>query len=367
MVVKCEIQLNCSEDGCYRNGSVVSGNVIIKLSKSCHFEKIMIALKGRSDVWWKERNRNDAGSRSHFKAKDQIVDIDVNILNNEVGILPAGTFIREFSFTLPIDAPSTYSYQDSSSYYASISYCVRAKLFYASFFSFPMRYKKEIQVINMMQIQIPREPISYSLKENLVQKFGTISTNDDIDLKVIVSNTFVKPSDNAELCLQVTNNTKYSIHKLIISLYQVVTLRDDMGRTKVISKEIKESRQKTNKVGKNNYTCMYATVPIPSNSNTIRSRVISKDYKIVVAISIPHIKRENSLDIQLTVVGALADFDNEVATIASIATIATIASAPTMALNEGIGSIVNNNHVMENAECLPERPPTYWEAISEEK
>lgn len=375
MGLKCEIHLEKPADGVYRPGAIVSGYIQYFLNKEIQFESIRLGLKGRSECSWKEKSRSENGSRSRFEAKEQIIDMDRNILTTTSGFLPAGLYSETFRFQLPETVPPTFKYHgDGCS--AQVSYCVRAKFTFASFFSFPANYRFDITVANTIKPTLPLEPVTYGLQDTLNRKFGFVGKPVDADLKVTISKSFLAPSESADLCLQVTNNTKYSIPQLKITLYEVLTLNDDIGRSKTILKEIKECREKTEKVKKSNYSCMYSTIPLPSDLSTMQgSRIISRDYKIVVIMSIPEIKRETTLDIPIQI-GYLLSANEQAITNQEAENVQEMTRVlPDSIHGSSTSLVVNNNNYIHNQSvtvnpgpsATGEAPPAYWDVMGEAK
>lgn len=367
MGFKCDIHLEKPPDGLFRPGDTVSGYAQYFLTKETQFESIRLGLKGKSECSWKEKGRSDTGSRSRFEAKEQIIEVDNNILTSASGFVPPGLHTASFRFPLPENIPPSFKYYgDGCS--ASVTYCVRMKFTFAAFFSFPSTYRADVIVANTIKPTLPLEPFTYGLQDSLHRKFGFVGAKIDADLKVTISKSFLSPGESAELCLQVTNNTKYSIPKLIISPFEMLTLSDDFGRSKTILKEIKESRTKTDKVRKCNYTCMYSTINLPSDLTTMQgSRIISREYKIVVTMSIPAINRETTLDIPIQIGHILPpreEFNvNEQPTREE-----TVTLIPENIYGSTNNLVVNNNNYVQNNVTVnpgpsSDAPPAYWEVM----
>lgn len=395
MGLKCQIILEKPLEGAFRPGDSVIGTVEFSLDKDSQFENITLSLKGRSRCWWKEKHRPESGSKSSFNGEENLVSIDFNLLSNPIGFVPAGTHITPFCFTLPKNLPPSFTYEGHNCR-ASVAYIVRTKFVYSAFFSFPARFFVDVPIINSIVPTLPQEPVVYGLHDTLSKKFG-VNGNRDMDLKVTIAKSLISPGENAELCLEVYNNTKYSIPKMKICLFQILSLTDEALRTKVVSKEIEECRVKTAKVGKGKYTCLFNSVTIPSDLSTLQgSRIISRDYKLAVIASIPDMKREFTLDVPI-LIGRVANTNNisrqnsrDTVNLTNDATTNTCPTAPgdeNDMFKQALEQSLNLNHVFDMNNSMPahssndyytrasssssqaesEAPPAYWKVMNEEK
>lgn len=396
MWAHCQIHVEKPPGGPFKPGDVITGYIDYPLQKNAEFNNVILSLKGRSKCYWKDKKKTNNGDKTKFNGEEDLVSINLNMLNDGDDEIKAGLHSFPFSFTLPNNIPPSFK-DDGDNYHASIEYIIRAKFIFSRklfpVFSFPLRFYENVTVVNPIVLTKPLESVTYGLHDELSKKFGAVvDTNQDFDLKVTLAKSVITPGENLDLYLQVYNNTKHSVGKIYINLFQNLTLTDDSRNTNIISKEIKDSRMKTKKIGKEQYTRSFHTITIPNYLSTVQnSRIIGRDYKLVIKTSISNMKREINLDIPLLIgwvippkqninVEATQEQASNVATLNNdddddeiLQEILTKSLCIDQAFELNIGSPASSSNSNDNATPssstarVTESPPDYWQVVNEKK
>jgi len=106
----------------YFPGDVVSGQVLVNLTKEKSFKKIQVELVGKGTVEWTEqRTVNNSTHTDHFSNYESYVEHQLTV--HQGPDLPAGDHVIPFSLALPPNVPSSFEGSDGN-----VRYYVRANI-----------------------------------------------------------------------------------------------------------------------------------------------------------------------------------------------------------------------------------------------
>lgn len=353
MGVHCEISLFKPMDGIYKPGTIVSGSIKFAVDKVTEFSKITVSLKGFSLLRIEERRsqhsvHHRAGNQRHTIThvnKEVIVDNDT-VVKSEKFTMNIGSEEMRFHFKLPLNIPPTFKYskhQGRERIYCKIFYYIRIKFDRPGLFERTKRFKKEMAVESGVLPVLPRGPAICAEKKTLTTIFS--SKNHIVNLKAVIQDSVIEIGGKIDFNCEVENLTNINIKALEIRLLEVYTfMKNNYTKTKV-TEYVKHTDSKTSSIKTGEKQTFDFVIDVPSDKVSVEhSQIIFRKYfvEILARLPIPH--RNFPLTIPLQI-GHILDSEMHL--------------VPTL-----VASDVN---VEAGGASSFEEPPTYWEAMGEEK
>lgn len=347
MGVTCEIHLDKPEEGYFRPGSVLTGSIKYTLSKDTVFNSITVTIKGKAKCTFPNKdpiNHNHPHHNHHqnphynpprpqnFVGNEDILVLNSVIPTNETGVIEAGEHKASFNFTLPNNIPPSYAFQNFQ-YSANIKYYLRIKFSEPNLFKFAKRFRKEIVIAPTVLSNVSLEPITYALQKNLTSFFS--SKKNCISLKATISKSLLLRNEEADLRYEVNNNSSANVPKIKTRVKSITTMRSDCGRSDVYD-DTTDCHCETDEISSRTEKDFIIKLRIPMDAYTVQfSRIITREYKILVTVNVSGFHRDAHLEIPVQIGEPMMS---------------------NMVLVRDMSQVVEN-----------EPPPSYWEAMEEEK
>ncbi|XP_047992099.1 arrestin domain-containing protein 5-like [Leguminivora glycinivorella] len=332
MGVYCEINLCKPVDGVYTPGSAVSGKIKYCLDKETVFSKIIVSLKGHG--WLAlDDNFEISHDRLHsYRNTEDYVDVENIIYENEKGEpLSAGSYETEFNYQLPENIPGSLKYLKNSPEYTvwcNIKYYVCIKFEKPELLSFNKRYKKKITVVSGVTPRLPTEQPVYGEQTSLFQLGSLFSSKKSIvNIKATMANSVVKPGDSVKVDYEVENNTNLTLKGVEIKLVEVDSFTVKGKKDPRIVEDVKDTDIKYGAMQSGETKTFSDEITIPDGLASIdHSKMIARDYAVAITAVIPMPHHNLVLEIPVQVIDRL-----------------------------------------DASEASGSAPPSYWEAMGEEK
>lgn len=349
MGVHCEISLFKPMDGVYKPGTIVSGHIKYAVDKVTEFTKITVSLKGLSLLRIQERRvvHNGKRTETHYVThvnNEVIVDNDT-VVKSENFAMNIGSEEMHFHFKLPVNIPPSlkYSkYQGNENIHCSILYYVRIKFDRPGFFNTAKRFKKEIPVVSGILPVLPRQPTICGERKTLTKIFSR--KNHELGLKAVIQDSVIETGGKVYFNCEVENLTNINIKALEISLQEVYTfMKNNYSQTTVIE-HVKYTDSKTCSIKSGEKTTFDFVIDVPSDKVSLEhSQIIFRKYFVEIVAKIPFPHRNLALLIPLQI-GHILESEMHL-----------------------VRTLVSDVNVRASAAFSSENPPTYWEAMGEEK
>lgn len=329
MGITCEISLVRPENGSFTSGSTVSGAIRYILNKDEILDKITISLKGNGVLRMKTRNRSN---NKKYKNKEEYVDIDHVIHSNEKNApLSRGLYETQFSFTLPLNIPSSMKYVNDTLKYrvdCKILYYIRIKFERPGFLQFDKRFKKNITVVSRVTPKLPMVPTNYGNQNTFTTLSQLFSSKKSvIEIKANIQNSVLQPGGKININYEVLNNTTFVIKGVEIQLQEIYRFTSKKGRQAFFKEYIPFTDTKTSSIKSGHVQKMDITIDVPVDRISFdHSKMISRQYFVAIQaiLPIPHSDPVLKIPVQIDV-------------------------------DTGMTAATTN-----------ESPPSYWEAVAEE-
>ncbi|XP_061719060.1 uncharacterized protein LOC133526443 [Cydia pomonella] len=333
MGVYCEINLFKPVDGVYTPGSTVSGKIKYCLDKETVFSKIIVSLKGHGWLVLDDDFQKSNDQLCTYRNSENYVDVENIIYDNVKGEpLPAGSYETEFNYQLPQNIPGSLKYMNKSPQYTvwcNIKYYVRIKFEKSELLSFNKHYKKKITVVSGVTPRLPTEPTVYGEQTSLFQLGSLFSSKKSIvNIKATVANSVLKPGGSVKIDYEVENSTNLTLKAVEIKLIQVDSFTVKGKKEARIEEDVKETDIKYGAMQSGETKTFSDEITIPAGLASLdHSKIIARDYAVAITAVIPMPHRNLVLEIPIQVVDRLES----------------------------------------SLEASGSAPPSYWEAMGEEK
>ncbi|KAL4612952.1 arrestin domain-containing protein 3-like [Arapaima gigas] len=115
-----------NEQNIFSNGDILTGRVVVVISKETKIETLIVKARGKAQVHWTEQQGKYI---DHYRSKENCLNLDHIILSRKKNkgesniVLAPGSHVYPFSFRMPRSMPSTFKGE-----YGSVEYKVEAKL-----------------------------------------------------------------------------------------------------------------------------------------------------------------------------------------------------------------------------------------------
>lgn len=177
----------------------------------------------------------------------------------------------------------------------------------------------------------------------------------ELNLKAVVQNSIIGIGGKVYFDCEVENFTNVTIKTLKISLQELyIFVKHKEYVTKVIEK-VKHTESETCSIKSGEKQKFDFVVDVPNDIVSLEfSSIVARQYVVVICAKLPIPHRNLDLWIPLQI-GDVIDTHTVSDTNAELETYTETKS------------IVNDDHVVNGGPSTSEGPPTYWEAMSEEK
>ncbi|CAB3244680.1 unnamed protein product [Arctia plantaginis] len=339
MGIFCEMNLFKPSDGAYHPGQVVSGKIKYAVDEPMEFDKITTSLKGNGYVIIRVRHGNNRRNRT-YRSNEVYVDRDIIIQDTKVEV-PVGCYEIDFSFTLPMELPSSLNIRTFYGRYnitCRIIYYIRIKFERPGFFAFNKHFKKEITVISGGVPKLSREPVIYGDTKKVMSICSCKTSN--INIKATILNSVIPLGGKIILNYEVENKSNVLVKSVETKLVEIHTFKAAGYSNVKIEKDIPDTDCKTSAVNCGDTQRMPVEINVLSDIHSLaNATIVLRDYfvRIVVQLPIPHINAVLDVPVQI---GAI---DSE----------STAGAAFQPISDDNVPSI--------------DPPPSYWEAMGETK
>uniref|UniRef100_A0A3B3SGR5 Uncharacterized protein n=1 Tax=Paramormyrops kingsleyae TaxID=1676925 RepID=A0A3B3SGR5_9TELE len=115
-----------NEEKTFSSGDMLSGRVLLVLSKETKIEGLRVKMKGKAEVQWSERHLGEKRTR-HYSSKEKYFKLEQLVTGQEKGnevVLAAGSHVYPFTFQIPQgNMPSSFKGD-----HGKVKYKLEAKL-----------------------------------------------------------------------------------------------------------------------------------------------------------------------------------------------------------------------------------------------
>ena len=224
-------------------GDVITGVMNLSVTKSSGPGTLYLRFKGIEKTYWVTRSGSGKNSTTtSHRGRHKICNVSYPIYNFDHGLAEGG-YCLPFSFRLPDHIPSSFNYQNESSFFSSTptSAVIKYK-FFGKFIGLSNELIKGKQ-------QVTVRHLSYSFEKSLEQKvkanFKTwcCVQKGSCELSVSYPQDSYNPTQNAKFHAIVDNSqSKLSILQMVCRFGYTMRLKDDYNRTFVVKKNLIEKR-----------------------------------------------------------------------------------------------------------------------------
>ncbi|XP_049868193.1 uncharacterized protein LOC126368326 [Pectinophora gossypiella] len=339
MGVLCEISINKTADEVFRPGMAVSGEIRYTVNKETTFSRITVSIKGTGRVVITEkRTDKDRTYDVTSSTSENYVDID-NIITKENEVtLPIGSYETQFGFQLPHNVPQSLRY---TKYNAKGSVECKIKYYVGIKFDQPgckctKRFKKEFTVAPNVIPRLPMEPVIYEQQKTLAQIFS--AKKRIVYIKTSTESCVIAPGGTIRFYCEINNDTNIDIKALktkLIEVYSFYTTSRIQNQHFVHQEKVKFTNCKTTQIKRGRSETFDFKIDVPADLCSIENTtIVKRQYFIWVetVLPIPHRNVLQKIEVQ-------------------------------------IGNLVGEDINVDNSDfgIHNDAPPSYWEAMSEEK
>ncbi|GBP27333.1 Arrestin domain-containing protein 5 [Eumeta japonica] len=338
MRISCEIHLQKPPDSLYEPGGVVSGAVKYTIYEDAYFEDIVACLRGKGRCRWTEGRDS---SRRTYHGHEDYLRLRSSLLykkdSDEEVPVGAGAYTHRFQFVLPSDIPSSYK-----DYFCTICYYVKIKFVRKGLLNFNKSFRTEIPFKNSsVTSDLPSDCITYGAEKSLMSFWSFFNADKNlIRLKAVIEKSILIPGDKARLQIEVQNDSTTGITAIETQLIKKVTHISNSGKRHRRHHPVEYAKSVTAGVKEKCCENFTNTILIPDTDYTIQhSKILKLDYVLMIKAKLPFPHLNLSLEIPVVI----GEVEQRGAAGARRERPAEPASAP------------------------DEPPPSYWEAMREDK
>lgn len=332
MGVHCEINLFKPQDGAFIPGSTVSGIIRYAVDEETVFNEITVSLKGSGSLKLKDlrKSRRERNGAHVYRNSETYVNIKNVVHNNDKSVpVPIGAYEFPFNITLPQNIPPSLKYYTRNISYditCNIEYHIAIKFDRPGLFKFAKRMKKEITVVSGIKPRLPMEPTIYGEQKKLFQLFTKKPSI--VNIKANIQSCVYASGGSVLLNYEVFNQTNLNLKGVKTKLVETYTFTTRGHRKIQVSNEVHDTESKTGSIASGASSNVDVSINIPFDIGSLEySNMVSRDYFVYITavIPFPHINAALKIPIQV------------------------------------------GDYKEPNSENLDDPPPSYWEAMADDK
>ncbi|KAL4612951.1 arrestin domain-containing protein 3-like [Arapaima gigas] len=192
-----------NEQNNFSNGDILTGRVVVVVSKKTKIEVLLVKARGKAEVFWTEQHGDQT---HHYHAKEKYLQMDQVILSRKKDtgdiVLAPGSHVYPFAFEIPHgNMPSTFK-----GAHGSIEYKLEAKL--SRSWRMPMRAKSPFTF--QSKVNLTPEQLMSPQHGTITKKFK-VFTSGDITLNVTLDKSGFHQGEGIMVKVEVDNNTSRDI------------------------------------------------------------------------------------------------------------------------------------------------------------
>ncbi|XP_063716054.1 arrestin domain-containing protein 17-like isoform X2 [Symsagittifera roscoffensis] len=215
-----------SEEPIYRAGQLLRGAVKFTLSEPIHYKRLLVRFHGLAKVWWLEGTGDQRREYQNLDTYFHDVLVLKQATESEHDELCEGDHVFEFQYCLPPNLPCSVERVG-----AYIRYSVKA-IMDRSWASLNPTSKKYFTVIDDVNLnEIPNVLISSSYFKNKKLLRGVCGAG-SLRLVAFTDRYGYCPGETIYITVSCTNNSLFTVRKVVISLQQLVMYTSSTGHRK---------------------------------------------------------------------------------------------------------------------------------------
>lgn len=275
-------------DGCFRPGSTVSGTIRYTLHSDQIFKKIIISLKGHGILKMTTRYGK---YNTTYRNNEQYVNIDYVIYTNvKKAPLPSGSYETQFSFTLPLNIPSSLKYLKQLSRYTvrcNVLYYIGIK-FEKPFLQFNTQFNKNIRVLSGIIPKLSTTPTICGEQKTLTSISRLFSSKKNIiKIKAIIQNRVLQPGGKIDINLEVSNDTDVVIKEVQTKLIEIYNFSAG-GHVATTGEYVPGTYTKTGSIACGDLQNMDVAINVPVDRNSLEhSKIVTREYSVLIQVILP--------------------------------------------------------------------------------
>ncbi|XP_029106409.1 arrestin domain-containing protein 3-like isoform X2 [Scleropages formosus] len=192
-----------NEQNTFSNGDVLTGWVVVVITKKTKIETLLVKVRGKAEVFWSESHGENT---DYYHAKEKCLKLDQIILSrkkdeNDIVLAP-GNHVYQFAFQIPQGSlPSTFK-----GAHGSIQYKVEAKL--SRSWRVPSRAKSPFTFQSKVDLCVQQ---LMSPQHETIRKKYNFLTSGIVNMNVNLDKSSYRQGDGLKVTVEVDNGTSREI------------------------------------------------------------------------------------------------------------------------------------------------------------
>lgn len=303
---RCDLFLE-NYSTCYYAGQQIVGNLRCYFNSPKSVAGIFVKLKGMAVVHWSEtESRTDSNNKStsvsvSYRGEHELINDKIVLLyqhGNKIDV-PAGEHIYPFTYTLPLDLPSTYK---TTSHIGKITYVIKGYVDIP--FKFDYKAETEINIVEILDLnQLPNLLMPVNIEKQ--KSLGCLCwRSGPIDMSLNIPYTGFVPGQSIPITLEIENLSRTSIEAVKFNIHQMINFYSTSPRRKGRPEANKITSTTDSGVGAHGKRFYELNLQIPSSFaplNLKKCTIIDVKYTLNVTVVIPGMHRNlnASVDIEI--------------------------------------------------------------------
>ncbi|SPP84079.1 arrestin domain-containing protein 17 [Drosophila guanche] len=290
MSKNCMITFDQNEHGTYFTGQVITGKVIVNLTKTKKLRGIKLQISGYALAQWRVRRRGKAmpiqnpkkRTKHLFSGREDYIASTTYLMGSEQGScfnIDAGTYTYTFACPIPSHCPS--SFEGS---YGHIRYLAKVTFLKAG--ASNRTHNVGFTVLKLLDLNQESKMLREPASNEALEYFCMLHTH-PVELKVTLQQQGYVPGQFMLIHAQVRNDSSSDCKKLLIMIHLRATYTADQPSLRTTSEKIMLVKRECGPVAHHSQKIYTETLRIPATAPTCEhlSKVVRVSYEVrVVAV-----------------------------------------------------------------------------------
>ncbi|XP_018608565.2 arrestin domain-containing protein 3-like isoform X1 [Scleropages formosus] len=269
-----------NEQNTFSNGDVLTGWVVVVITKKTKIETLLVKVRGKAEVFWSESHGENT---DYYHAKEKCLKLDQIILSrkkdeNDIVLAP-GNHVYQFAFQIPQGSlPSTFK-----GAHGSIQYKVEAKL--SRSWRVPSRAKSPFTFQSKVDLCVQQ---LMSPQHETIRKKYNFLTSGIVNMNVNLDKSSYRQGDGLKVTVEVDNGTSREIApKFCVTQKQNFYAN---GRRNLYMKKVVKAVGKPIPGKSQQMLVQVLDLPRDLSVSILNCKILKVEYKLRVYLNIPYAK-----------------------------------------------------------------------------
>ncbi|KAI8044582.1 arrestin domain-containing protein 17 [Drosophila gunungcola] len=290
MSKNCMITFDQNEHGTYFTGQVITGKVIVNLTKTKKLRGIKLEISGYAQAQWRLRRHGRAvaiqnskkRSKHQYSGREDYIASTTYLMGSEQGSnfsMDAGTYTYTFACPIPSHCPSSFE-----GAFGHIRYL--AKVTFLKPGASNRTHNVGFTVLKLLDLNQESKMLREPASNEAVEYFCLMHTK-PVELKVTLQQQGYVPGQFLLVHAQVRNESSADCRKLLIMLHLRATYTADQPSLRTTSEKIMLVKRECGPVAHHGQRTYTESLRIPATAPTCEhlSKVVRVSYEVrVVAV-----------------------------------------------------------------------------------